>query len=207
MFSGLGSVVLLPPVPVKVSVPLAGAGNVLVQMIESPTAKLAGLFGKQLCVAPAGKPLKPQVGASAVLGPALVHRADTVTSSPGNAVAGAVMVACMSDRVAMFTVFKSSLFEGAGSAVVDPARVVTLRAPLTGAAKLLLVQVMVLPLVNGLGSGLGSQLWVTPAGNPTKAQVGAAASLGPALVQVPLTVTVCPAVTLEGMVVLARMSA
>ena len=62
----------------------------------------------------------------------------------------------------------------------------------------MLVQVTDPPNASGFGIGLGRQDWVAPGGNPLKLQVGAAAALGPLLVQVPETVTGCPAATDEG---------
>jgi hypothetical protein len=79
-----------------------------------------------------------------------------------------------------------SLFEGAGSCVLVPALVVMLKLPEAGARKVL-VQVMTEPLTKGLAGAVHD--WVAPTGRPAKTQVGAAASLGPLLVQVPLTVT------------------
>jgi hypothetical protein len=54
---------------------------------------------------------------------------------------------------------------------------------------------------------LGVHVCGVPGGKPDSAQVGAAAGLGPALVQVPLTFTAWPALTVAGTVVLACMSA
>jgi hypothetical protein len=100
----------------------------------------------------------------------------------------------------------STLLSGKGSAVLLPAVVVMFSEPLTGAVKVA-VQVMSAPKASGLGTGLGTQLCVAPAGKPVKAQVGAAAPLGPALVHTPLTVTLWPAATATGTVVTACMSA
>lgn len=81
--------------------------------------------------------------------------------------------------------------------VLLPACVVIVTAPLAGAGKVL-VQVMLELTPSGLGVGLGRQLWVAPGGKLPNTQVGATASLGPLLVQVPLTVMGLPAVTFAG---------
>lgn len=87
-----------------------------------------------------------------------------------------------------------------------PAVVEILSGPLAGAIKVL-VQVIVPLTVRGLGTGEGVQLWVAPAGRPLKLQVAKVATLGPALVQTPDTVTLCPALALVGTVVSACISA
>jgi hypothetical protein len=130
-----------------------------------------------------------------------------VTVLPALAVAGkpvtaAAMSACGTTGKGLVSVLLPLL----GSAVVVPAVVVMLRGPLAGVVKVE-VQVMLLPSAKGLGTGLGIQVWVAPAGKPLRAQVGAAAALGPLFVQLPLTVTGCPAVALAGTVVTAAMSA
>jgi hypothetical protein len=174
----------------------------------APTAKLAaGLVGVQVTVAPAGSPVGTQLALAAVLGPLLVQVTVPVTVLPALALAGkpltaAAMSACGvigSDLVSVLLL----LF---GSAVVLPAVVVMFSGPLAGAVNVL-VQVMLAPTASGSGTGFGVQLCVAPAGRPVNTQVGAAAALGPALVQVPLTVTLCPASALAGTVVTAPMSA
>jgi hypothetical protein len=97
----LGSVVLVPAVAVMGKVPpgpkLLGALKVLVQVMAEPTAKGLGAGeGVQLCVAPAGKPLKAQVGLAAALGPLLVQVPVTVTGWPAATVPGTVTLAAMS---------------------------------------------------------------------------------------------------------------
>jgi hypothetical protein len=77
---------------------------------------------------------------------------------------------------------------GMKSAVSALAVVVMFKGPDAGAVKVL-VQVMAWFRANTPGTGLGVQLCDDPAGSPVKTQVGATASLGPKLVQVPLTVT------------------
>jgi hypothetical protein len=120
----------------------------------------------------------------------------------GKPVTVATMSACGTTGIDLVSV----LLLLTGSAVVVPAVVVMLKGPLAGAVKVD-VQLMLLPSARGLGTGLGVQVWVAPAGKPLRAQVGAAAALGPLLLQVPLTVTGCPAVALVGTVVTAAMSA
>ena len=93
-----------------------------------------------------------------------------------------------------------------GSAVVLPAVVETFSVPAAGALNVL-VQVMVAPTANGFGTGLGKHDCVAPAGNPLRPQEGAAALLGPLLVQVPDTVIGCPATADGCTVVTATMSA
>jgi hypothetical protein len=120
----------------------------------------------------------------------------------GNPVTVAAMSACGTTGSGLVSVLLPLL----GSAVLVPAVVVMLKGPLAGVVKVL-VQVILLPTARGLGTGLGVQLWVAPAGNPLRAQVGAVAGLTPLLVQLPLTVTGWPAVALAGTVVTATMSA
>lgn len=119
-------------------------------------------------------------------------------------------VACMSACGVTDKGLVSVLLLTIGSAVDVPAVVVMFKLPpapkLAGAVKVL-AHVMLPPTGRGFGAGLGVQLCVAPGGKPLNAHVGAAAGLGPALVQVPLTVTLWPAVTVGGTVVAARMSA
>ena len=75
---GTGSAVSEPAVVVMLSVPLPGAGKVLVQVITPPTAN-GLLAAEQFCTAPGGKPLRAQVGVAAALGPLLVQVPLTVT--------------------------------------------------------------------------------------------------------------------------------
>jgi hypothetical protein len=75
-----GSAVVVLVVAVMLSVPLAGALNVLVQVTKPPVGKGSGVgLGSHDTVAPGGKPVSAQVGANALLGPALVHTPVTVT--------------------------------------------------------------------------------------------------------------------------------
>lgn len=77
---GFGSAVRLPAVVLILSVPLAGAVNVLVQLMVLPTANGSGTgFGVHVTVAPAGRPLIVQVAALAGLGPLLTQVPVTVT--------------------------------------------------------------------------------------------------------------------------------
>jgi hypothetical protein len=173
-----------------------------------PTPKLeVGLAGLQLIVAPAGNPLGTQLALLARLGPLFVQVTVPVTVLPAGALAGnPLTVATMSACSTMDKGLVSALLLLLGSAVVLPAVVVMLSGPLAGVVKVE-VQVMLLPTAKALGSGLGVQLCVAPTGKPLKAQLGAAAGLGPLLVHVPLTVTGCPALALAGTVVAATMSA
>jgi hypothetical protein len=129
------------------------------------------------------------VALAATLGPLLVQLTVPVTVLPALALAGkpltaAAMSACGTTGKALVSLLLLVL----GSAVLVPAVVVRLKGPLAGAMKVL-VQVIAAPTAKGLGAGLGVQLWVAPGGKPLRAQVGAAAGLGPALVHVPETVT------------------
>ena len=112
-----------------------------------------------------------------------------VTVVPAGAVAGKpATVACMSACGTTVIGAGLTLLPVFGSAVVLPAVVVIVSGPVAGAVKVLL-QVIVAPTASGLGTGLGTHDWVAPGGRPLSTQVAAAAGLGPALVQVPLTVT------------------
>jgi hypothetical protein len=131
------------------------------------------------------------VGLAAGLGPLFLQVSVPLTIEPAGAVAGKPATrACMSAWGVTGKDLVSTLFSksGMGSGVVEPAVVVMLKGPLAGDTKVL-VQVMALPRGKLAGMGLGVQLCVAPAGKPLKAQVGAAAALGPALVHTPLTVT------------------
>lgn len=174
----------------------------------APTASGLGAgAGVQTTVAPDGKVVTLQVGSAAGLGPAFVHNTVPVMVLPAAAVAGKPLVlACKSARGLITSGSVSALLAGTGSVVLVPAVVVIDKVPLAGAVKVL-EQVMLPPEASGLGAGLGVQVCVAPGGKPLKAQVGAAAALGPALVQVPLTVTGWPAVADGGTLVAACMSA
>lgn len=75
-----GSAVAVPAVVVIFNTPLAGATKVLLQTMVAPKGNgLGATLGTQLCVAPAGNPLKTQVAAAAGLGPRFVQVPDTVT--------------------------------------------------------------------------------------------------------------------------------
>jgi hypothetical protein len=190
LLAGDGSAVVLPAVPVMVTPPEAGTTKLTVQVMVPPTA--SGLVGVvQLRLAPAGRPVTAQVGLSAGLGPLLVQTTLPLTVEPAGALAGKPeTTACMSACGVMGSGLVLTLFNrsGIGSAVVEPAVVVMLRVPVAGALKVLL-QLIDWPTGRLAGMGLGRQLWVAPAGRPLNTQVGAAASLGPALVHTPLTVT------------------
>jgi hypothetical protein len=160
-----------------------------------------------VAVAPVGRELTLQVGAAAGLGPLLVQVTVPVAVLPAIGLLGKpATVAAMSACGTMVMGLVSALLTGIGSAVVLPAVVVIFKGPAPGAAKVE-VQVIAAPKASGLGTGLGVQVWVAPAGRPLSTQVAVAAALGPLLVQVPLTVTGCPALTLAGTVVAACMSA
>jgi hypothetical protein len=96
------------------------------------------------------------------------------------------------------------------SAVAAEALVVILSDPLAGAVNVD-VQIIALPAASGSGTApLGSNVHdcVAPPGKPLKAQLAATATLIPAFVQRPLTVTDCPDSTEPmGTVVTACMSA
>ena len=155
-----------------------------------PTANgLATGFGKQVIAAPTGNELTLHTGLAAGLGPLLVQVTVPVTVVPAGAVAGKpVTVACMSACGTTVIGAGLTLLPVFGSAVVLPAVVVIVSGPVAGAGKVLL-QVIVAPTASGLGTGLGTHDCVAPGGKPLRTQVAAAAALGPALVQVPLTVT------------------
>jgi hypothetical protein len=163
--------------------------------------------GVQFTVAPVGALATLQVGLAAGLGPALVQITLPVRVSPALAVVGKpLLAACMSARGLTVSGSVSALLPATGSVVLVPAVVVMFKVPLAGALKVL-VQLMLPPTGKGLGAGLGVQVCVAPVGKPLKAQVGAAAGLGPAFVQVPLTVTGWPATADVGTEVAACMSA
>jgi hypothetical protein len=125
---------------------------------------------------------------------------------PAAAVAGKPLaVACMSASGSTLSVLVSVLLAATGSGVLEPAVVVMLsEPPAAGAAK---VEVQVIDWPTGSGLVVGAHDCVAPPGKPLSAQVGAAAALGPALVQVPVTVIDWPAVADVGSVVAACMSA
>ena len=180
-------------------VPLAGAVKVLLQVMTAPAAMGEGAgLGVQLRVAPGGKPESSHtIGATASLGPPLVQVPVTVTDCPALTVAGATVIAAfMSARGVTVRVALLTLLAPLGSLVVVPAVVVMVSGPLAGALKVL-VQVIELLTVSGLGAG--AQLCVAPLGKPLSAQVGVAASLGPLLMQVPVTVTDVPAAAVDAL--------
>jgi hypothetical protein len=101
LFPGVGSSPELPAVVTILSVPLAGAVKVLLHvMVALSTKGLGAGAGKQLTVAPAGKPLITHVGAGAAAGPAFVHTPVTVTLAPALTELGTVLTACISAPVA-----------------------------------------------------------------------------------------------------------
>jgi hypothetical protein len=181
---------------------------VTLQLIDWPIGNGSGAgLGTQLTTAPGGVLVAVQVGAAAGLGPLLVQTIVPVTLLPAIGFAGKPLsTTAMSASAVGETLRVCVLLALFGSAVVVPALVVTLSAPLAGAGKVD-VQVIASPTSSGFGTGLGVQLCVAPAGRPLSVQVGAAALLGPLLVQVPLTVTGWPATVLAGTVVAATMSA
>ena len=200
---------LEPAVAATVTVPLAGATKLTSHVMAAPTARLAsGVAGKQTMLAPGGRPLTVHVALAAALGPLLKQLIVPVTVLPAGALAGMPeIVATISALGVMAISFVSTLLFGLLSCVRLPATVLTEMVPLAGALNVD-VQVMTpagAASVAGIGSG--AQVWLAPAGKPTSAQVGVVATLGPRLVQVPLTVTDCPAIAVGGAVVCARMSA
>ena len=203
-----GSAVVVVAVPVTVIVPLGGAVKLTLQVMLAPAPSIAvGDDGEQTTVAPAGKPLTAQPALAATLGPRLVQVTVPVTTEPAGGLLGKpLMIACMSACGVMTIGLVSTLFDGFGSAVMLPAVVLMLSVPLAGAVNVL-VQVIVALTAKGSGIGSGRQLCVAPGGNPLNTHVGVAAGPGPAFVQVPLTVTDCPANTLAGAVVTACISA
>jgi hypothetical protein len=185
-----GSAVRLAAVPVTVTPPEGGIVKLMVQ--ASVAFKGSGLApAGQVTVAPTGMPVGVQLAFTAGLGPLFLQVRVPLTVEPAGALAGKpATTACMSawgtmGKVCVLTLLIRSRM---GSAVVEPAVVVMLKGPVAGAMKVL-VQVMALPRGKLAGTGLGRHDWVAPAGRPLSVQVGAAAALGPALVQVPLTVT------------------
>ena len=192
-----GSAVVVLAVPMTVIVPLGGAVKLTLQVIVAPAPSVAvGDDGEQTTVAPAGKPVTAQPALAAALGPRLVQVTVPVTTEPAGGLLGKpLMTACMSACGVMTMGLVSTLFDGFGSAVMLPAVVLMLSVPLAGAVNVL-VQVIVALTVRGSGIGSGTQLCVAPGGNPLNTHVGVAAGLKPAFVQVPLTVTNCPATTL-----------
>lgn len=164
-------------------------------------------MGAHVTVAPLGNEFTVHVGLAAALGPLFVHVTVPVTVLPAGAVNGKpVTVACMSACGTIVIGALLTLLPVFGSVVLLPAVVVMLSGPLAGAVNVL-VHVIVAPTANGFGAGFGVQVCVAPAGKPLNAHVGALATLGPAFVHVPLTVTGCPALTLPGTVVADCMSA
>jgi hypothetical protein len=190
LLAGVGSTVALLAVATTVTPPLAGAVKLTLQTMLAPFAKLAtGLGGAQLTVAPAGKPVTAQAALAAALGPLLVQVTVPVTVEPAGGLAGKpLMRACMSAWGTMGRVLVLTLLVLSVSAVLVPAVVVMFKGPVAGAMKVL-EQVTLSVVRKGLGKTAGTQVWVAPGGKPLRAQVGAAALLGPLLVQVPLTVT------------------
>ena len=192
LLAGVGSSMVLAAVPVMVTLgtPLAGAVKLTLQTILWPTGSgsSAGL-GVQIATAPEGSELTVQLAPGAGLGPLLVQVTSPITVVPAGAVAGKPeTTACISACGVTFRGLLFTLFAGLGSAVELPAVVVMLSVPEAGVVKVL-VQVTLAPMVSGFEMGFGTQLCVAPDGNPLSTQVGAAAALGPALLQVPLTVT------------------
>jgi hypothetical protein len=206
--AGTGSAVAVPAVPTTVTLPLAGAVKLTEHTIAAVLAsEPTGVAGTQLTTAPPGKPEGTQVALAALLGPLLVQVTVPFTVLPALAVAGKPATKdCISACGVIAKGLVSMLLAGVGSVVLEPAVVVMLSAPLAGAVKVL-VHVIKALKAKGLGTGAGVQDCVAPTGKPLKAQLAAAALLGPKLVHTPLTVTLCPAKADAGTVVTARMSA
>lgn len=190
MFVLTGSAVVLLAVTETVTTPLAGITKLTAHEIVAFSARLAtGGVGAQFATAPAGSAPSAQSADAALLGPLLVHVTVPLTVLPAGAVAGKPLTAAaISACGTMATGLVLTLLPGVGSAVELPAVVVMFNGPDAGALNVL-VQVIVAPSARGLGAGFGRQDCVAPDGSPLKAQVGAAAALGPLLVQVPETVT------------------
>ena len=202
----IGSAVLEPATPETVTPPLTGTTKLTEQFMLPPTPN--GLVAdEQVIVALAGTPETAHVGVAARLGPLLVQVTVPLTVDPTGALAGNPdTIACISACGVTAMGLVSTLLLLTGSGVVEPAVVVMLSGPEAGALNVL-VQVIDWPKGKLAGKGLGRHDCVVPAGKPLNAQVGDAAALGPALVQVPLTVTGCPAIALAGTLVVARISA
>ena len=196
LFAGKGSAVKDPAVVMMASVPLAGAGKVLVHVITPPTA--SGLAAaEQRCTAPTGKPLRAQLGVAAALGPLLVQVPLTVTGCPATVDAGTVVTAAMSACGTTPTDCCATLFPGVGSAVDDPAVPVTVTPPLPGTTNVA-VQTILEPTASETTGCTGTHATVALGGKPATAQVALSAALGPALTQVTVPVTVEPALGFAG---------
>jgi hypothetical protein len=198
LLAGTGSAVALPAVVVMFKVPLAGAVNVEVHVIDCPTASGLGAgAGVQVCVAPVGKPLNAQVGEAAALGPALVHTPLTVTGCPAVALAGTEVTARISACGVTVAVLCAVLLGLLGSDVLVVAVPVTVTEPLAGTGYDT-AQVIALPTASEGTGLLGVQFTVAPGGKPPTAQLALAAALGPLLVQVTVPLAVLPAGGLAG---------
>jgi hypothetical protein len=199
LFGATGSVVALPAVVVRLRLPLAGAVKLAAQVMMPLSGNGFGAgFGVQVCAVPGGSPPITQLGAAAGLGPALVQVPVTVTVCPAFTVAGAVMAACMSACGVTLAEACAALLAVFGSCVLLPATPVIVMPPVAGVVKLT-AQVMAEPTGSGFGAGFGVQLTVAPGGVLVTVQLGLAAGLGPALVQVTVPLTVLPAGGLVGM--------
>ncbi len=204
-----GSVVLDAAVATTVTVPVAGATKLTSHVIAAPTARVgSGVAGKQTTVAPGGKPATVHVAFAAALGPLLAQLIVPITVLPAGAVAGMPeIVATISALGDMVINFVSTLLLGLLSWVRLPATVLTEIVPLAGATNVAVQVITPEGAANVAGMGSGAQVCDAPGGNPTSLHVGVVAMLGPKFVQVPLTVTDCPAITVAGAVVCACMSA
>jgi hypothetical protein len=172
----------------------------------TPNAATGGV-GEHTTVAPGGKPPTVQVAFAATLGPLLKHVIVPVTVLPaGGLVGNPVIAACMSARGAIVIGALTTLLAGVGSAVFDVAVVEILSGPAPGAMNVDTHSMM--PFSgNGSGTGLGVQVCTAPGGNPDNAQLAPTAPLGPAFVQVPLTVMFSPALAVAGALIAATISA
>lgn len=130
---------------------MAGITKLIEQVIDAPMARLLGIgLGIQLTVAPGGKALGTQVGVCAGLGPLLVQISCPLTVLPAVALLGKpVNTACISANGATAIAWVLVLLPRLGSAVIEAAIALIVRAPVAGVVKLKL-QVMLAPKTEGL---------------------------------------------------------
>jgi hypothetical protein len=137
LLTSIGSAVALLVVVLIVSTPFAGATNDELQITDAPAANgLGAALGEQVCVVPGGNPDNAHVTPTAGLGPKFVQVPLTVTGSPAEALAGAVVTACMSAHGTAPADCCATLLAGSGSGVVELAVPTTVTPPVTGAVKL-----------------------------------------------------------------------
>lgn len=205
-----GSAVELVAVPFSVNKPFAGAVPFTVQMRELPDGKGFGVgFGKHDCpvMAEPGSAFATQEKSTAALGPAFIQVSVAVKGCPAVTGPGTLITALTSACGVTVVTAGAALFALFVSVVVLPALAVkSRRVTLAGALKEL-VQVIDAPTGNALGTGFGVQDCGAPEGRPANVHVGCCAALGPALVQIPVTVIGWLARVVAGAVMLACISA